>query len=119
MSGIQFRVQIIHLFIDASNIGWELQVAGWWSRNKSQIHINNLSLILVSHWESHLCESIPMIQSDNLPVVWYINKMGSTKSMSLLCLTFDFFQLIDSLNIQVQTRHIHCVSHRMAPTPID
>lgn len=51
-------------------------------------------------------------------VVHKEDKMGSMKSVSLLSLTFDFFQLIDSLNIQVLAIHFPGVSNAIAvPDP--
>ncbi|XP_048240303.1 uncharacterized protein LOC124116370 [Haliotis rufescens] len=113
----------LHLFVDASTVGWgahcqDLQVAGRWSLEESQLHINNLEfkavILAVSHWSTLLQSSTLMIQSDNLSVVWYINKMGSTKSTSLLSLALDFFKLIDSLNIQVRARHIPGIANVIA-----
>ena len=103
------------LFVDASLQGWgahllDQTAAGVWSDEQADLHINVLEftaiVLAIRHWQHRLQNARLMIVSDNLPTVWVINRQGSTRSPPLLQLAFQFFQLIDSLNVTVRARHI-------------
>ena len=78
---------IIHT--DASNLGWgahdeDQTINGRWSDSEKTMHINCLQLLPRKFLVSHL-----RIMSDNLTVISYINKQGSTQSTTCNELTKD------------------------------
>ena len=105
----------LFLFTDASLEGWgahleDQEVSGLWSEVEKSHHINNLEFLAVvnglRHWAHVVRGKRVQVVTDNSTVVAYICKQGGTKSLELLQLTQELFQLVDSLQCSVSCRHI-------------
>ena len=100
---------------DASTKGWGATCSDWtlngvWSLQESKEHINCLEmkavlLTLQSRRES-LRGKVVCFRIDNLSVVFYLNKQGGTRSLSLLKYTEQVLRLAAELNIVIQAVHI-------------
>ena len=92
------------------------KISGIWTRIGRKLHINCLVPKAVTcalqHWAPLLQGHQVMIAMDNSTVVSYINKLGRTRSTSLLHLTVELFLWLESQDIIVRARH----RHRPIPT---
>ncbi|KAF7238883.1 Serine/threonine-protein phosphatase 6 regulatory subunit 1 [Varanus komodoensis] len=88
----QPRCPVVTLGTDASLLGWGalcsgLRTQGVWNRQESMNHINVLELLAVSKalrsFEDILWHQVVQIASDNIATVFYLNKQGGTKSLTL------------------------------------
>ena len=89
---IVLPVSMAEVFTDASLAGWgahfpSSEVAGVWSYDQSQLHINMLEMLAVQNalreFDSILPTGRIQVRSDNTTVVSYIQKQGGTHSHSL------------------------------------
>jgi hypothetical protein len=87
-----------------------LRVAGLWSPQESQLHINLLEMkgVLYSLMELqvHLPGQALLLFSDNVTCISYLKKQGGTSSPSLCDLTKEILLFLDSLGVSLQVRHI-------------
>lgn len=83
---------------------------GTWSREESNLHINQLEMkavfLSMKHFLPYLTNQSVLIRSDNIAVCQYINRMGGTKSPKLCYLTWDLWHLAIQNNIQLKAAHL-------------
>lgn len=114
----------VSLFTDSSLKGWGaslssgLITSGSWSRDDSSSHINFLELKAV---ELAILEFLPSlrgkkisIRSDNTSVIFYLNKMGGTRSKKLCVLTLDIWKILISNSIDCFASHIAGIDNGIA-----
>ena len=103
------------IFTDSSNSGWggtleNQTVSGIWTHPFIQEHINLKEMAAVEETLKYFKSSIQnksiMIASDNSSTVSYLNKLGGTKSQSLLDKTVDILLWCKDHNITLRARHI-------------
>ena len=110
----QFKPDLT-LNTDASMTGWGAHAPGFqasntWTREEQNLSINHLELLAVlrafqtqpEFWKGKKV----LIATDNSTVVAYINHQGGTKSLTLLDLTYNLYELILKLEMSVRARHI-------------
>ncbi len=103
------------LYTDASLTNWgahaeSFQASGAWTESERQLSINCLELLAVtralqtdtSRWR----DKAVMVATDNTTAVAYINHQGGTRSMFLMDLTYDLYDLTLSLGVTLRARHI-------------
>lgn len=117
-----------HLYTDASGIGWGghaegVDVNGPWSGRERTLFINVLemravinSLIALQPQERTLI----LVASDNRTVVSYVNRMGGTKSWSMMEETYDLFSLCIQKDWRIRARyipgHLNCIADQLSRT---
>ena len=120
---LSVREKDLELYVDASLQGWGAHLSGQttsglWTQEQSRWHINSLEfqalILAVEHWRELLEGRCLLIASDNATVVWYVRNQGSTRSARLLEQTFQFYRLVDDLNLDVKIRHIPGCSNILA-----
>ena len=112
------------LFTDASLKGWGaslssgLITSGTWSKSDSSNHINFLELksvyLAVLKFLPSLRGKKISIRSDNTTVIFYLNKMGGTRSKKLCKLTLDIWNLLMKNSIDCVASHIAGIDNVLA-----
>ena len=106
-------VHVIHT--DASTRGWGASCDRWtlqgsWSPVLRHTHINVLEMLAVLNTITQrgdvLRHSVVRFCSDNISVVYYINKQGGTRSMALMRAAEQVLRLAESLQIVLQASFI-------------
>jgi len=104
-----------HMFVDASLEGWgahydNQMASGLWSPAQQVLHINVLELLAVvlaiRHWRHRLQHTSLMIATDNVTAAAFIHKMGGTHSGTLLAVTYQLYELVDSIPLAIRARRI-------------
>jgi hypothetical protein len=111
------------LFTDASLTQWgahsdAFQESGAWSDRERLLSINQLELKAVtsalllapSSWHDQRV----LVASDNTSVVAYLNNQGGTRSMMMLDLTWELFEVALSRRLVIRARHIPGRLNRLA-----
>ena len=117
LSGVQFPrpSPSLTLTTDASERGWGAHlrgqsVAGTWSPQQGQLHINLLELLAVfkalQSFESLVCNQRVLVKTDNSTVVSYINRQGGTHSPSLCLATWDLLSWCVPRQVSLQAIHL-------------
>ena len=108
----------IHLFTDASTMGWGAHVqlernhewSGRWNSFERSLHINILELktvVLSLQRGLQLFRGKSLlVASDNMSVVAYLNHQGGTRSRSLNQMTTDLLKWTRQNRIHLRARHI-------------
>jgi hypothetical protein len=109
------------LFTDASMTHWgahsdAFQVSGAWSNQEKLLSINQLEMkavtLALQHSSWH--DQRILVASDNTTVVAYLNNQGGTRSMMMLDLTWELFEVALSRRLLLRARHIPGRLNRLA-----
>ena len=117
MAGVPWRhpKPEITLLSDSSDLGWggslnHQKVSGKWCEEVQNSHINHKELyaiwLTMMHFEKQIQNKSVMIATDNQSAVYYINKLGGTRSIPLLNLTIQLLLWCKERNIHLRARHI-------------
>ena len=105
----------ISVTTDASKMGWgahleDQSIAGSWSTQQSQLHINHLELLAVAQalrsFQSRVRNQLVRVRTDNSTVVSYINRQGGTHSPSLCLATWELLQWCIPRGISLVATHL-------------
>ena len=106
----------ITLFTDSSLKGWGaylsngLFFSGFWSPEESLMHINFLELkavyLAIRKFLPSLKNKNVHIRSDNSTAIFYLNRLGGTKSKSLCLLALQIWDLLIKNSINIFASHI-------------
>ena len=103
------------LYTDSSDLGWggtlnNNKISGKWSPQMQTKHINEKELQAVwetlIHFQHQVQNHSVMIATDNTSVVCYLNKMGGTRSPSLMNLTIKVLLWCQEHKVILRARHI-------------
>ena len=103
------------IYTDSSDSGWggtlnNQNISGKWPLNMRHKHINEKELAAVwetlKHFQSQIQNHSVMVATDNTSVVCYLNKLGGTKSASLMELTVKLLLWCQDNHIILRARHI-------------
>ena len=103
------------ILTDASKVGWGATCENWtlkgvWSLQETKEHINCLEmkavLLTLQSRPEFLRGKVVCFRIDNLSVVYYLNKQGGTRSLSLLYYTEQVLRLAAELDMVIQAVHI-------------
>ena len=117
MTGVPWTHPPPHLTIytDSSDRGWgghmeDHKISGTWNRQVQKEHINVKEMRAVwkslQHFKPQIINKSILIATDNTSVVSYLNRLGGTKSQSLLNLTVEILLWCQTNNILIRARHI-------------
>lgn len=105
---------------DASKSGWGAQwgakqLAGIWSREEADQHINLLEmravLLALKEWAPLLRGKVIAWYADNKTVVAYLLKEGGTRSWSLCLLTKEVFRILDRWAITIRPAYLKGIAN--------
>ncbi|XP_047543312.1 uncharacterized protein LOC125075648 [Vanessa atalanta] len=112
---IHFAAPMHFLATDASDVAWGAQLdnrsfPGSWNDREQLYHCNQKELlallkILQKQGQFLSCSTV-LWQCDNRTAVAFIRKEGGTKSIALLELTIDIFEVLDRYQIHLAAYHI-------------
>ena len=103
------------LYTDSSDLGWggtmnNLQISGQWSTEMIHQHINVKELQatweVMKHFLPQIQNHVVLIATDNSSVVCYLNRLGGTRSFTLMDLTVKILMWCQDNNITLRARHI-------------
>ena len=103
------------IYTDASRAGWGASSANWtlsgtWSPVLRRSHINVLEMLAVLNTitlkGALLRNSVVQVCSDNLSVVYYINKQGGTRSPPLMDAVSQVLRLAERLQLTLRASYI-------------
>ena len=109
---VQSQIQVI---TDSSEFGWGAhcqgqQIQGIWDQVDVRFHINvkelKTVLIAMRHFRDLVRDKSILVLCDNSTAVSYIEKQGGLKSHELYKTTFLIYSLAETLNVDLQVRHI-------------
>ena len=114
----------ITIFTDACLSGWGSSLStgditsGQWSSIESLEHINFLELkaihLTILEFLPILSNKCIKIRSDNSTAVYYINKIGGTRSKKLCFLALEIWKLFQENNIKCHASHISGIDNSAA-----
>ena len=117
MEGVPWRPPKpeLTLLSDSSDLGWggslnHQKISGTWCEEVKTAHINHKELyatwLTLMYFEKQITGKSIMIATDNQSAVFYLNKLGGTKSLTLLNLTIQILLWCKERNIYIRARHI-------------
>lgn len=120
---LQMASPDVHLYTDASNLGWGASVlhdsvSGLWSPNERSLHINLLELRAIRLGLSHFMESVRgktvAVFSDNATALSYLAKEGGTRSRLLNAEAQEILQWAEDHTVQILTQFVKGSSNVLA-----
>ena len=113
----------LEIFSDASLYGWGAWCSGepiqvTWTAAQSLEHINVLEFkaatTALEYFSRHLKRGRVRLMVDNKAILWYINKMGGTRSRKLLELSLQIWKLALDRNLTIHAKYIPSAENKVA-----
>ncbi|KAI5633109.1 hypothetical protein NE865_14168 [Phthorimaea operculella] len=104
-----------YIITDASGIGWgayvdERYLQGPWTRNEQTLHANLKELLVIylvlQKMASLFKHKTVSIQSDNCTALAYLRNQGGTRSIKLMELTRQIYEILSANEIHIITNYI-------------